>query len=217
MVVCAMVSDEMGPTHFREMELQEARGKLSAAVEGGQDAVETLAQLPKQTQADIVGEYLNVGVDSSRADADAHDDSASASIEPQLDPEAAAQTAGQNEADAEVFLYYDMPHDDIRVATWHQNIEFEWSGDELTRADGRAWHTKTPNGRIHQWELTDESKTEQGGIGENRYRLFTQAKFAMCPGIGPITGCFNELEVWIDMTAHAGGHVDITTSLDKWG
>ncbi|WP_336365229.1 hypothetical protein [Halalkalicoccus salilacus] len=223
-----MALERTGFGRNRQISVEEAEELLNIAAEkdaqeqsdDNEQVLKALQRLPDDTRAELARKHTHIQVTNHSSDNKRTDGGQTQSeLESQSGDvdagEISPQTSGREEATADVYLYYNWPWADTKVVIWNQNIDFEWSGDTLTRADGRAWHTKTPAGRVDQWKLTDQTSTEEGGVGDSRYRLYTTATFGMCYGIGPIDHCFNETEVWIDMTVYPGGRTEITTSLDK--
>lgn len=149
-----------------------------------------LEELPKNLTRELVEKYASADFRLDQPDVSTH------------------SRNGSSWALGESYVYYDWPfRADTEVAYWIQEIEWEWEGDELNYADERYYSRITDAGRADQWTIRNSDvRDETGGKGEGRYRLFTSAKFGLCPQIGPIGGCIANASVWVDMAVEAGNN-----------
>lgn len=109
------------------------------------------------------------------------------------------------------FVYgeYEIGGHSRKVFEWRQEIDWKTDGDEITEIDERYWATITGVGRANNWQKTEDNvRSESGGEGDDTYRLYTSAEFAMCAGVGPVGGCMNRSTVWIDQRVYADGTFD---------
>lgn len=170
---------------------------------------EVLSNLDKETRAKVLENKLAVTSEVSEPTGDVTLDSQ------QTQP---AVSAGSTEDDFDIsaaaIIYYDAPVIGGWVAKWNQEIEWGWdSNDELTFVDERYYSEISTGGQIDQWKKTNSNVAdESGGKGDERYRLYTTATYAMCFGVGPVQQCFNQTQVWVDMSVKADQVYEIDTS-----
>lgn len=123
------------------------------------------------------------------------------------------KTDSEDWAKGTAYLYYDVPSEigGGWVCKWVQEIEWGWnSDDELSFVDER-YYSKITGG--DPWKKQNQNVADEtGGVGDSRYRLYTTATFANCFGVGPVQQCFNQRQLWVDMTVYPGGDSDIDTS-----